>query len=209
MNKISTPPYARPEKSEKLSEMDQLADNFGKRSTDVSTGQPENTGEENLRESNFIRKALADIRPALLNNGFVDLKLKNILVCIGFSKTKFFNYFGSVNGFYEILLHHEFSKCYSTIPRQVLPLPDYSTLKEGIILYRNRNIQQNEILALYFSQCALFTSKFEGLIKAVVKIETDILTDYIAELTGNNSSRSKNRLIAKQILTIPLKYRNE
>ncbi|WP_138089852.1 hypothetical protein [Sphingobacterium daejeonense] len=67
----------------------------------IESGRMGFSGKDNEHGPNFIRKALDKVRPVLLEKGFKGLKLRNILTCTGFSKSKFFNYFGNVMGFYE------------------------------------------------------------------------------------------------------------
>lgn len=128
-----------------------------------------------MEDNGFIRQAIEDLKPLLIDSGFQNLKLDAILVSLNISKTKFFRYFGSIGGIMELTVYHELFACYRSIAWKLRQPMNGEEVLDVIIAQRKRFIDNNPILNIYYATKISFTRRFDTLKQAVLKNEVDLL----------------------------------
>ncbi|QMV66246.1 TetR/AcrR family transcriptional regulator [Sphingobacterium paramultivorum] len=134
-----------------------------------------------MEDNGFIRQAIEDLKPLLIDSGFQNLKLDAILTSLNISKTKFFRYFGSMGGIMELTVYHELSACYRSLALKIRQERNKEHVLYKIIAHRKKFIDNNPILHIYYATKKRFTRRFEPLKKAVVQNENDLLHGMLAQ----------------------------
>ncbi|MFD2556567.1 hypothetical protein [Sphingobacterium tabacisoli] len=129
------------------------------------------------KEADFIRNALVESKAYVLDVGFKSLKLEELLLRIACSKTKFYAYFGTVNGLLIMVLKEEYRQMSLFIRSSMNEELRKDLCTHNIIKIRDMFLDKSILLTRYFNERNIMNQRFFALKKAVSNFESDVFND--------------------------------
>lgn len=136
------------------------------------------------KNAELVRKSIEDVRSVLLDKAIRDLKIVHILSTIKLSKSKFFNFFGSINTVLEMVITEELISCYSLILDDICSIQRKQLVLVEVNQLRTIYFRNNPILFDYYSNAIKLPFRYKALKEAVSNKERELYFTTLEKSVG-------------------------